>query len=109
MRRFCLPVVAGVLAASMSVVGAAPATFDETDPPKPTAGTGTIYLASYGKRLVAIDEATEKVVAEVPLKTGLAWTMRLSHDATRFYVESGDQEHFEVIDKIGRASCRERV
>jgi len=82
----------------MSLVSAAPLTIDDTDPSKLAAGTGTIYLASYAKQLVAIDEATEKVVAGIPLRTGLAWTMRLSHDATRFYVESADQEHFEVID-----------
>jgi len=97
MRRL-LPVLAGALAATMSLVTAATATVDRANPLQPAAGTGTIYLASYAKRLVAIDEATEKVVAEIPLRTGLAWTMRLSHDATRFYVQSADQEHFEVID-----------
>jgi hypothetical protein len=54
---------------------------------------------------VALDEATEKVVGEMPLKTGLAWTMRLSHDATRFYVQSADQEHFEVIDLATRQTA----
>src|SRR5437868_3805505 len=91
------------LVATTSLGSAASATIDGTaDPSKLTAGTGTIYLASYGKRLVAIDEATEKVTAEVPLKTGLAWTMRLSHDGTLFYVQSADQEHFEVIDLATR-------
>jgi hypothetical protein len=75
-----------------------PATIGGAEPPKLAAGTGTIYFASYGKHLVAVDEATEKVAAEVPLTTGLAWAMRLSHDATRFYVQSADQEHFETID-----------
>jgi hypothetical protein len=98
MRGAVLPVLACALGATMSLVGAAPTALGGPDPSKLAAGTGTIYLASYGKRLVAIDETTEKVVAEVPLKTGLAWTMRLSHDATRFYVQSADQEHFEVID-----------
>lgn len=103
MRHTLLPLLAcSVLAATMSFAGAASATIDDADPPKLTAGTGTIYLASYGKRLVAIDEATEKVIAEVPLQTGLPWSMRLSRDATRFYVQSADQEHFEVIDIASR-------
>jgi hypothetical protein len=98
MRGPLLPVLACALGATISLGGAAPATIDGADPSKLAAGTGTIYLASYGKRLVAIDETTEKVVAEVSLETGLAWTMRLSHDTTLFYVQSADQEHFEVID-----------
>jgi hypothetical protein len=98
MRGRLVPVLLCALGATLSLVRAAPATIDAADPSKLTAGTGTIYLASYAKRLVVIDEATEKVSAEVPLRTGLAWTMRLSHDATRFYVQSADQEHFEVID-----------
>jgi hypothetical protein len=102
MRGALLAVLACALGLMMSLTAAAPPTLDGADPSKLTAGTGTIYLASYAKRLVAIDEATERVVGEVPLKTGLAWTMRLSHDATRFYVQSGDQEHFEVIDIASR-------
>jgi hypothetical protein len=66
--------------------------------PKQTGGAGTIYLASYGRRIVAVDEATEKQSAEIPLKVGLPWAMRLSRDGTRFYVEAADTEHFEVID-----------
>jgi len=37
--------------------------------PKLTGGTGTIYLGSYAKRMVVIDEATEQVTAEIPLVT----------------------------------------
>ena len=83
----------------MSVVAAAGS---GAEPPKLTAGTGTIYLTSYGRRFVAIDEATEKIAADIPLKTGLAWTMRPSRDGTRFYVQSADQEHFEVVDVTAR-------
>jgi len=70
--------------------------------PKLTGGTGTIYLASYGKRIVAIDEATEKMAGDIPLKGGLPWSMRVSRDRTRFFVQNADQEHFEVIDVATR-------
>jgi len=69
---------------------------------KLAAGTGTIYLGSYAKRLAVIDEATEKLAAEIPLKTGLPWAVRLSRDRSRFFVQSADQEHFEVIDVASR-------
>jgi DNA-binding beta-propeller fold protein YncE len=70
--------------------------------PKLTAGNGTIYLGSYARRIEVIDEATEKVAAQIPLKTGIPWAVRLSRDATRLYVQSADQERYEVIDVATR-------
>ena len=72
--------------------------------PKLTGGTGTIYLGSYAKRMVVIDEATEQVTAEIPLATGIPWSVRRSQDATRFYIQNADQEHFEVVDLATRKS-----
>jgi len=91
MRRVAL------LLCACSLIAAAP-------PPdtKLTGGTGTIYLGSYARRLAVLDEATEKLTAEIPLKTGLSWAVRLSRDRSRFFVESADQEHFEVIDVASR-------
>jgi hypothetical protein len=86
-----------LLLVACSLIAAGPA-----PPPKLTAGTGTIYLGSYAKKLVLVDEATEKVAGEIPLKTGLAWAVRRSRDSARFVVQSADQEHFEVIDVASR-------
>jgi len=72
--------------------------------PKLTGGTGRIYLGSYAKRLVVIDEATEKVTAEIPLTTGIPWSVHLSPDETRFYIQNADQEHFEIVDLATRTS-----
>src|SRR5205085_101792 len=49
-----------------------------------------------------IDEATEKLTGEILLKTGIPWAMRLSPDRRRFYVQSSDIDHFEVIDIASR-------
>jgi hypothetical protein len=72
--------------------------------PKLTGGTGTIYMGSYAKRILIIDEATEKLAGEIPLTTGLPWSVRLSLDGTRLYIENADQEHFEVVDLAARKS-----
>ena len=72
--------------------------------PKLTGGTGTIYLGSYAGRMIAIDEATERVTAEIPLTTGIPWTTHRSQDDRRFYIENADQEHFEVVDIPTRKS-----
>src|SRR5919202_6720130 len=74
------------------------------DPPKGAAGNGTIYLGSYSRRIVAVDEATEKIAAEIPLSTGIPWSVRLSPDGNRFYIENADQEHIEVVDVAARKS-----
>jgi hypothetical protein len=84
-----------LLIASVTAAGPAPDT-------KPTGGTGTIYLGSYARKIAVIDEATEKVAASIPLATGLPWAVRLSRDRARFFVQSADQEHFEVIDVASR-------
>jgi hypothetical protein len=94
-----------LLAATMTA-GAEPRPAGDgpTTPAKVTGGTGTIFLGSYAGRVAAIDEATEKLTADIPLKTGLPWAMHLATDATRLYVQSADQEHFEVIDVASRQS-----
>jgi uncharacterized membrane protein len=103
MRRLSLVAAAcSLIGAAMAAGAAAPAAFHEQGSTKLTGGSGTIYLGSYAKRIAVIDEATEKLTAEIPLKTGLPWAMRLSRDATRFYVQSADQERFEVIDVASR-------
>ena len=91
-----------LLAATMAVRADAAPGSDGAAPAKLTGGTGTIYLASHGGRVAVIDEATEKLTADIPLKTGMPWAMRLSPDASRLYVQSADQEHFEVIDVPSR-------
>jgi hypothetical protein len=69
-----------------------------------SAGTGTIYLGSYSGHITAIDEATGNVAARIPLKTGVPWAVRLSSDRSRFYVQSANQERFEVVDIASRQS-----
>ena len=91
-----------LLAATMVVRADAAPGSGAAAPAKLTGGTGTIYLGSHAGRVAVIDEATEKLTADIPLKTGMPWAMHLSPDATRLYVQSADQEHFEVIDVASR-------
>src|SRR5207302_1678020 len=86
-----------LIVAACSLIAAAPA-----PSPKLTAGTGSMYFGSYARRLVVVDEATEKPTTEILLKTGIPWFIRLSSDRTRFYVQNADQEHFEVVDVAAR-------
>lgn len=69
----------------------------------PAAGNGTIFVGSYSGHLTAVDEATEKFT-KIPLTTGPPFVVRLSPDKTRFYVQSANQERFEVVDVRTRQS-----
>ena len=92
MHRFLVPLVLVSSRAATRVAGQQPA-----------AGTGTIFMGSYSGHITAVDEATERV-SKIPLKTGSPFVARLSPDRTRFYVQSANQEQFEVVDVKKRQS-----
>ena len=69
----------------------------------PAAGNGTIFVGSYSGHLTAVDETTE-TFTKIPLTTGPPFVVRLSPDKTRFYVQSANQERFEVVDVRSRKS-----
>ena len=89
------------LASIVAILGLAAAADAQ---PTLSGGTGTIFLGGYSGHLTAIDEATEKVVTQIPLKTGPPFVVRLSLDRSRFYVQSANQEHVEVVDVASRKS-----
>ena len=60
-------------------------------------------MGSYSGHITAVEEATEKV-STIPLKTGAPFVVRLSPDRTRFYVQSANQERFEIVDVKKRQS-----
>ena len=60
-------------------------------------------MGSYSGHLTAVDEATE-TFTKIPLATGAPFAVRLSPDRSRFYVQSANQERFEVVDVAARKS-----
>jgi len=67
-------------------------------------GDGTMYLGGRPNHIFLIDEAAEKVVGQIPCKTGLPMSLQLSEDRKRFYVESVSFEDFEIVDLASRKS-----
>lgn len=76
-------------------IGAAPLAAQPR--PAPASGSGTIYVGSYSGHITAVDEATG-TFSRIPLRTGPPFVVRLSPDRSRFYVQSANQERFEVVD-----------
>ncbi len=68
------------------------------------AGNGTIYLGNYKGTVSIIDEATEKVVGEIPLKAGIPGRIAFSNDRARLYITDISYEKVEIVDREKRTS-----
>lgn len=68
------------------------------------AGTGTIYVTTYKGVITVLDEATEKVTAEIPTKIGIPIRATISDDWSRLYVLDATFEKVEIIDRVKRTS-----
>ena len=77
---------------------------DQARRPVVTAGTGTIYVGTYKGSIEVIDEATEKVVGEIPLKAGIPGRVLFSNDRSKIYIADISYEKIEVVDREKRVS-----
>jgi WD40 repeat protein len=58
----------------------------------------TIYLATYAREVLAIDDATYNVVKKIPLKTGIAREMVLMPDKKHILVMTNQFSGMEMVD-----------
>jgi len=65
-------------------------------------GHGTLYLGGRPNHIVIIDEATEKVIGEIRMKTGTPASIELSQDKKRFYCSDMSFENIEIVDIASR-------
>ena len=103
-RRFLGRLTLGALAA-LAVTTPATLLGQRAPAAKPAvAGAGTMYVSTYKGVIVEIDEATEKAVAEIPMKSGIPGMVRFSNDRTRLYVRDIAYEKLEIIDRVKRTT-----
>ncbi len=67
-------------------------------------GTGTFYIGTYAGSIAILDEATEKVIGQIPSKIGIPGDLTLSMDRSRLYVNDASFEKVEIIDRVKRES-----
>ena len=60
-----------------------------------TGGNGTLYIGGFGRTIHVIDEATEQVVDDIQVSTGIPAALTLSANRERFYVNDTMMEHIE--------------
>jgi hypothetical protein len=65
---------------------------------KMTGGNGTLYVGGRPGRIFIIDEASEKVTGEIPLKVGAPIDLSISQDRKRFYLLNIAFEDVEIVD-----------
>jgi hypothetical protein len=68
----------------------------------PSGGNALMYVGAFPRRIMVIDEATERVVGEIPVTTGTPRETVLSDDKRRLYVVADNFEDVEVVDLAGR-------
>ena len=62
------------------------------------AGNGTLIIGAYPSQFWVIDEASEKIVASIPFKSGIPRRTTLSRDRKRFYTIEAGMEKMEIVD-----------
>jgi hypothetical protein len=73
-------------------------------PSHPTGGNGTLYIGGYPNVIWIIDEATERTVGTIQVKSGIPRRMGLSRDLKRFYIIDATAENVEIIDIASRTT-----
>ncbi|MFN2566688.1 MAG: YncE family protein [Gemmatimonadaceae bacterium] len=76
-------------------------------PALPPGGNATIYVGTYAKKILVVDEASLKVTDSIPVSVGIPTQMVLSYDRKRFYVLDPRFENVEVIDIAARKSVNQ--
>jgi len=67
-------------------------------------GNQLMYIGTYAGTIQIFDEATEKLVGDIKLKTGIPRSLTLSQSRSKFYVLDSTLEKVEIIDIPTRAS-----
>jgi hypothetical protein len=67
-------------------------------------GSALLYIGTYSGNIQIFDEASEKLVDEIKLQTGIPRSLILSADKKRFYVLDSLLEKVEIVDIASRKS-----
>jgi DNA-binding beta-propeller fold protein YncE len=70
--------------------------------PAQTAKRGFLYVGAWQKKVIVIDETSQKVAAEIELKLGVPRSMMLTEDRKKLVVHSASEASFEIVDLATR-------
>ena len=61
-------------------------------------GNATIYVGTYAKKILVVNEATMRVTDSIPVSIGIPTSMILSYGRTRMYVMNPQFDEVEIFD-----------
>jgi len=67
-------------------------------------GNHLMYIGTYAGNVQIFDEATEKQIGEIKLKTGIPRSLILSFNKTKFYALDSTLEKIEIVDIASRST-----
>lgn len=70
----------------------------------PSGGNGTLYVGTYDKNILVIDEATMTIRDSIKMSIGIPYSFVTSFNWQRFYVLEPNNEKVEIVDIPGRRS-----
>jgi hypothetical protein len=73
-------------------------------PPGLTGGNNLLYVGTYAGNIQIFDEATEQLIGDIKLKTGIPRSMVLAFNKQRFYVLDSTYEQIEIVDIASRTT-----
>jgi DNA-binding beta-propeller fold protein YncE len=98
---------AALLTATTVAVAQAPAARNASNrsgpDPAPSGGNGTIYVGTYARNILVLDEATMRVRDTIKATVGIP-ELSLSFDRKRLYVTDPGNEKLEIIDLATKKS-----
>jgi hypothetical protein len=100
MRRTLLTATLAIVA--LTVTGAAAQRFGKGV--ALTGGTSLLYVGTYAGNVQIFDEASEKQIGEIKLKTGIPRSLVLSFNKQHFYVLDSTLEKIEIVDIASRST-----
>jgi hypothetical protein len=65
-------------------------------------GNATIYVGTYAKKILVLNEANMRVVDSMPVSIGIPTSMNLSYDRKRMYVGNPQFDTYEIFDLATR-------
>jgi hypothetical protein len=65
-------------------------------------GNSLLYVGTYAGNIQIFDEATEKLIGDIKLKTGIPRSLILSFNKQKFYVLDSTLEKIEIVDIASR-------
>lgn len=96
--------VAAALAAAVVAFVPVEAQRRGSQPPAGSLGNGTLYIGTYKGEIEIYDEATEKMVGTIKLKSGIPRSITPSPDRTRFYALNSTFDELEIVDIASRTT-----